>query len=57
MLHDYYDITEGVVIKKAHRVEKRDKLKQEPRKIVAKLLKYIDKEYILPSKRHRCLNL
>ena len=57
MLHDYYDITEGVVIKKAHRVEKRDKLKQEPRKIVAKLLKYIDKEYILPSKRHKCLNL
>ena len=37
MLCDYFDITEGVIIKTAHRVEKQDKIKQGPLTIVAKL--------------------
>lgn len=37
-LYDYFDITEGVVIEKMHRVEKWSKSKQEACTIVAKLM-------------------
>ena len=42
MLHEKFGITEGVVIKSAHRDEKWEKLKQ-------KFLNYKDKEYILKN--------
>ena len=42
MLHEYFDITEGVVTERAHRDEKWEKLKQ-------KFLSYKDKEYILKN--------
>ena len=50
MLHDYFDITEGVVIEWLHRVEKQDKLKQ------ATLLKIqrVHLEKHSPSERHKC---
>ena len=49
MLYNYFDITEGVIIERTHRVEKREKSKQEPRTIPAKLLDCKYKEYILKN--------
>ena len=52
MLYDYFSIAERVVIKRAHRVEKWDKPKQGPPTIVAKLLNYKEREYILKNTHH-----
>ena len=48
----YFDIIERVLIKRENGVAKRDKSKEAPRTIIAKLLNSKDKEYILKNAHH-----